>query len=258
MNFNVSRHNSLNSNLVNAGQRPNTPHDQRESLAAESARIKRESKSCEANQLRQTAGLPNLDPAQSPSESAFTSNDSTRSVSIYGFKGDPLVNISGPNAVHPYRLTCHVGYSFDGGETIYGFGPKLPDNMTSQQAVDRMVVHKETFPGIVSDDTAIFRDVSNNNNPNQRIYHQSLAVTPFQHVMMQSEHEFMGVGRSNEDVRYGFPQGGVRPPPEGAYNCATYPERLSINIPESSGRINRYLSALQAKGDGEWRPSNSS
>ena len=53
------------------------------------------------------------------------------------------------------------------------------------------------------------------------------------------------------DVLYGFPD--MNNPNPCAYNCATYPSRLGVPIPERTGIMRDYMPALEEKGV-PWKP----
>jgi hypothetical protein len=44
------------------------------------------------------------------------------------------------DAPHPYEVTGHVGYSLDGGQTIYGFGPNVPGGVSAYDAVQSLKI----------------------------------------------------------------------------------------------------------------------
>lgn len=53
-------------------------------------------------------------------------------MSIFGFRGASSIDdLAKAEAPHPYTVTGHVGYSLDGGKAVYGFGQKVPDNMSA-------------------------------------------------------------------------------------------------------------------------------
>nr|WP_297350314.1 PAAR domain-containing protein [uncultured Caldimonas sp.] len=174
-------------------------------------------------------------------------------ISLYGFRGaGSVADLAGRNAPHPYVVTGHVGYSFNGGKTIYGFGPNVPKNMSSYDAVQSLR-NKVTYPGKITDDTALFKAVSarpaiGRDGKPQVVVEQKIPVSKAEFGRIKAEHDAIGVNRPMDDVRYGFPD-------EGActFNCATFPSKLGIPIPETSGNLRNYIPQLEKNGN-VWQP----
>jgi filamentous hemagglutinin len=180
-------------------------------------------------------------------------------VSIVGFKSDlSLVGkLADPiDPPHPYRVTGHVGYSIDGGKTIFGFGPSLPEGVSSDDAILRLA-QRETFPGKVTDDTHVFRSVAENPRHSastaqsaQYVYKQDIGVSPQQYATIKATHDHRPLAQAMPEVRYGFPF-----PNTTAFNCATYPGSLGIDLPHPRGTLDTYIPKLAEKGD-LWMPES--
>jgi hypothetical protein len=195
--------------------------------------------------------------APKASELATEVADKPKEISIFGFRGAGGVNdLLAPDAPHPYSVTGHVGYSFDGGETIYGFGPKVPENMSAFDAVQSLK-NKASYPGQVTNDTEVFRSVAEHPLESrggglQTVVEQKIPVSQEQFDAIKAQHDAAGVNNPMGDVLYGFPG------PDGeSFNCATYPSKLGIPIPETSGNLRNYMPALEEKGQ-PWSPEPTS
>lgn len=187
------------------------------------------------------------------SHGRYLTVDEVPTVSIYGFRGAGSVrDLAAPDAPHPYVITGHVGYSFNGGETIYGFGPEVGDEISAYDAV-KSLMNKERYPGKIDNDTEVFRWVANNpavgrdGNP-QVVIEQKTPFLRAQFERMKKEHENMRADGPLEDVLYGFPG-----PNEDTFNCATFPSRLGIPIPEETGNMRTYMPPLEESGR-PWKP----
>lgn len=176
-------------------------------------------------------------------------------VSILGFASDTsLLNVpEGLPKPHPYRATGHVGVSTDGGKTIVGFGPSAP-GVPSEQVIASLIA-RQTFPGKVTDDTHVFKDVHDNPlavgssalDP-QVVYKKDIPVSREQLAQINATlAEHMG-SHELPEIRYGFPF-----PNTTARNCATYPAELGLPLPHPRGNIAAYVPALKAQGE-EWHP----
>ena len=174
-------------------------------------------------------------------------------VSLYGFRGAGSVDdLAGPNAPHPYTVTGHVGYSFDGGKTIYGFGPSVPKGMSGYEAVQSLR-NKAAYPGQITDDTVIFRSVATKpaigrDGKPQVVIEQKIPMSKAEFDAAKARHDAIGLNKPMDDVLYGFPN-------EGActFNCATFPSKIGIPIPEKSGNLRNYIPNLEQQGE-VWVP----
>ncbi|NWD72291.1 hemagglutinin repeat-containing protein, partial [Pseudomonas gingeri] len=180
-----------------------------------------------------------------------------KTVSLFGFRGAGSTSDLLNNATHPYVVTGHVGYSFDGGKTIYGFGPSVPEGMPAYDAIQSLR-GGVSYPGVISNDTSIFESVANNpvlgrGGAPQTVYQQQISVSQAQFDAIQAAHDSIGVGNPMGDVLYGFPAKGGAVPVDCYFNCATFPSSLGIPIPESTGAMRTYMPQLEQLGM-PWRP----
>ena len=184
---------------------------------------------------------------------AYSTVDEVPAVSIFGFRGaGSAKDLLAPDAPHPYVITGHVGYSFNGGETIYGFGPKVGDEMSAPDAV-KSLMKGASYPGAISDDTGVFRSVANNSAVDrsgdpQVVIEQRIAFLRAQFDRIRKEHDRIRADSPSEDVLYSFPGRN-----ECAFNCATFPSKLGIPIPEKTGNMRTYMPSLADAGRA-WKP----
>lgn len=165
-----------------------------------------------------------------------------------------IADLDAPDAPHPYQVTGHVGYSFDGGKTIYGFGPEVGE-MSAFEAVTSLKSHK-LYPGKITDDTEVFLMVAKkplldrNGNP-QVVFEQKIPLTRAQYDAAVVEHASRGVNKPMDNLFCGFPD--PQNPNPCAFNCATFPSRLGIPIPERTGIMRDYIPELEKVG-APWKP----
>ena len=140
----------------------------------------------------------------------------------------------------------HVGVSFDGGDTIYGFRPtdaaleQIGDNLEFLRSLrDRM-----GFRGGIYNDTGVF----------QRANELGQEVWRIPYVM--SEEEFNNIFQEFQTQLsdgpnpgwYSFPPKNGDPMPLGCNNCATWPKTLGLDIPEDTGNLQNYMQAFKNVG----------
>ncbi|MGO4502609.1 MULTISPECIES: hypothetical protein [unclassified Dyella] len=188
-----------------------------------------------------------------PLTGAGASGVANPTISIFGFRGAGSVeDLLVDGAPHPYVITGHVGYSFDGGQTIYGFGPSVPEGMSAYDAVQSLR-NGASYPGVITDDTAIFQSVANNPAMSrgglpQAVIEQQIPLAQADFDAIQAAHNSIGVGNPMNDVLYGFPGQNAC-----TFNCATFPSHLGIPIPEATGNMRSYMPLLEQRGQ-LWTP----
>ncbi|MEJ8798680.1 PAAR domain-containing protein [Trinickia caryophylli] len=191
--------------------------------------------------------------AQIEAAQAAAGSTEQPTISLYGFRGaGSTQDLLAADAPHPYVVTGHVGYSFDGGQQIFGFGPKVPEGMPAYDAVQSLR-HGESYPGIITDDTGVFASVAKNpaigrDGVPQTVIEQKIPLSQADFDAIKAAHEAIGVDNPMDNVFYGFPGKNAN-----TYNCATFPSSLGIPIPEASGNMRLYFPELEKVGQ-PWVP----
>ncbi len=195
--------------------------------------------------------VPSTIAPNSAGESAAGTNQPA--ITLYGFRGaGSTQDLLMTDAPHPYVVTGHVGYSFDGGQQIFGFGPKVPVGMPVYDAVQSLR-NGASYPGIITDDTALFRSVAENpavgrGGLPQVVIQQKIPVSQADFDAIKAAHDAVGINNPINNVFYGFPGKNIC-----TFNCATFPSSLGIPIPEASGNMRLYFPELEKLGQ-PWVP----
>lgn len=159
------------------------------------------------------------------------------------FKAEPLLIRVG-----------HVGWAFEGDPTrrIYGFHPtaETAQAIGDDDAIVRWLKQSNPIPGTLHDDRSIF----------QRAYVLSQLGAPT--VVWQLDIEVPSKAfyrirdltllwyTEQKVFQYGFPGENQQPDRD---NCATFVRRLGIPLPEPTGQLIFYISALARQGH-RWSP----
>lgn len=124
----------------------------------------------------------------------------------------------------------HVGVSFESQSPIFGFNPNPTDPM--HVVLDKLKAG-DGYPGHVTDDTSTFEAAKS----------RGLSVVTIEYVYPESKYNEIkarfDAERSASSYDYSFPGG------SGDCNCATFPARLGIPIPEATGNMKFYMAAMQ-------------
>jgi uncharacterized protein YidB (DUF937 family) len=157
----------------------------------------------------------------------------------------------------PLLYAGHVGVSFDGGRTIMGFTPDVPDDMPMEAALESLKAH-EAYPGIVGNDTDVFRlatDRAQKDGWDTKPIRAIQLVDRASKAKLANQVDAMRtVAPGEHGLGYSFP---LRDPVDGQHyadsngfcaanvaNCAAFPARIGIATPEPSGNAKAYLAAL--------------
>ena len=110
-----------------------------------------------------------------------------------------------------------------------------------------------SYPGMITDDTAIFRSIAENpamsrGGVPQAVIEQRIPVSQAEFDSMRAAHDGLGVNSPFDDILYGFPGQNAC-----TFNCATFPSRLGMPIPETSGNMRTFMPALERNGR-PWQP----
>ena len=188
-------------------------------------------------------------------------------VEVWGFRG--VRNIEGKerpdwsaddhalvremSAQEPLLYAGHIGISTDGGESIQGYTPKRSPELS----MSALKAH-EAFPGNVLDDTQVFElatQMAAKHGWNTRPVSAVQLVDPeVKRGIIREMQRLQSATPEQHGLAYSFPLGYQQ---DGSYfkesngypancvdNCATFPERVGVKIPERSGNLNSYMPAL--------------
>lgn len=170
------------------------------------------------------------------------SKNAHKKVILYGFQGKARL----AKGISPLIATGHVGLSADGGKTIYGFGPIKPDDLSDKEFMKLLRRERQSFDGHLSDDTMLFSQVAtgqfNEGSWKLELYclQQTVDDIIFTNVLQQIKNQGKG-------SKYMLPHANF-PFPPNTYNCATFWEQCGVDIPDKSGILREYLSAMIDQG----------
>ena len=124
--------------------------------------------------------------------------------------------------------TGHVGVSFEAQSPIYGFNPDSGSEPV-HQVLDTLK-GQGSYPGHVTDDTSVFNKAKG----------MGLTVVVIEYVYPESDYNELkarfDAEKASTNLRYGFPGG-------GDCNCATFPGRIGLPVPEGTGNMRLYMPA---------------
>lgn len=148
----------------------------------------------------------------------------------------------------------HVGISMDGGKTIYGLTPERPEGMSRKDFEEKVRKH-EAFPGKVDDDTHIFdlaREMAEKHGWDTMPERSILIMDkPEQSAILAEVLRMKGMEPGEHGLGYQFPrrddpayEGQKGYPVECLGNCAVFPSKVGVPIPEPTGRMKQYMPEL--------------
>ncbi len=158
----------------------------------------------------------------------------------------------------PLIYAGHVGISLNGGKTVFGLTPKTPDSMGVNEALRSLMSH-EAFPAKVRDDTHVFELAQHyaaqgwNTQPISAV---ELVDSAKKLQMVDDVARMTGMAPGEHGIGYSFPldtpEHGEHYAPSNGFaagcvrNCATYPAKVGLSIPEQSGNLKRYMPELES------------
>jgi hypothetical protein len=150
----------------------------------------------------------------------------------------------------------HVGIAFEGDEArILGFHPtpEATQSVGDDEAVIDWLKRLKTLPGALQLDTEVFLRAS-------ELAEQGASTQVWQQEISVSDEEFERVRNlaiswytEKKLFDYSFPP--EQPLPDRD-NCATFPRRLGLPLPETTGKLTFYIPAMAANGS-KWKPEGS-
>jgi RHS repeat-associated protein len=129
----------------------------------------------------------------------------------------------------PQSALGHVGFSFNSGKKIYGFGPVV-ENMSASEAFSALR-GRQQFDGVLTNDTAMF---SMARKLGLGITEQKYNVGLLRYLTGRTQAKIQQKFGTPANTKYMLPPKPKGTPfPENCYNCATYPSE-ALGLPTSS------------------------
>ncbi|MCI0713426.1 MAG: hypothetical protein L0154_24935 [Chloroflexi bacterium] len=181
-----------------------------------------------------------------------------KTVSIIGFLGTGIRDVRYQQEQGLIQLG-HVGLAFEGvDDLILGFHPSLEaiEAIGGQEAAMKWLRNRKAgnrLDGCLQNDLAIFERayVISQSNPQTTVWEKVLELEDDTFETLRNQ----AIEWYNE--KRIFPYALPLPAREIDWdNCATFPRRLGLELPEASGQLQRYIPALQAAGK-RWKPKGS-
>lgn len=180
-------------------------------------------------------------------------------IQLFGFRGTGFSapEYSGENGL---IKAGHVGISFDGGKTIYGFHPSeySLSQFESADAALNYLKNGGTLPGQIYNDTPLFVRAAQLADGGSRtaVYQLTVQVSASEFNSIRASVSNQAANPALTTSSYSFPQieNGVPYMPAGCNNCATWPQTLGIPIPNLSGQLRDYINAMWSLGAKIWHP----
>ena len=158
----------------------------------------------------------------------------------------------------------HIGVSIDNGATIYGFTPVAPEGMPKEQVISHLHNHTMTFPGAVKNDKAHF-DLAERCAKQKKwdtdVTSVTRTLTTAAHAETKKKlQDLAGQQPGAHGLYYSFPLSDAvdgqyfvdTPGPDGKIvkgqnqaNCATFPGKIGIELPEESGNLRFFMPKLR-------------
>ena len=173
-------------------------------------------------------------------------------VYLVGFRGTGFRNQQYQN--EPLLIRAgHVGFYFeDDPQRIFGFHPteQAVNAVGDDQAVIDWLKNHRILEGALHDDTVVFQrayDLAQSGAPTV-VWQMSIPLNDdaFDRIREQAEQWYT----DGKVFMYSFPPA---EPKTDRDNCATFPRKLGLLLPEPTGNLREYIPALQANGE-IWTP----
>jgi hypothetical protein len=175
---------------------------------------------------------------------SVTLGSGLRQVEIVGYRGTGGFGSlnAASSSTDAGMVTGHIGVSFDGGTTIYGFHPDKPPSMSIADLINNIKgsegVEGVTYPGILRNDNPQFTFAASNG--------RTVIQAPV--LVAEGQFDYLRTWYTSNletplSVQYGFP--GKPGWNTCVFNCATFPSYLGMPIPEYGGQLRNYIPALE-------------
>ena len=175
-----------------------------------------------------------------------------KNIYIIGFRGTGFRNKQYES--EPLLIRAgHVGLYFeDTPQHIFGFHPteQAVETVGNDKQVIEWLKNHHMLEGALHDDTAIFQRayVLSQAGAPTTVWQMAISVDDeeFDHIRQQAEQWYT----DRKVFMYSFPPA---EPKTDRDNCATFPRRLGLPLPEPTGNLREYIPAIQAHGE-VWTP----
>jgi hypothetical protein len=148
----------------------------------------------------------------------------------------------------------HVGIAFeDDLGLILGFHPtpNAIESVGGEDAAIEWLKENEPLDGCLQDDTEIFKRAALLSLQGARTSVWQVVIEPGD-MYERIREETIKWYNEARIFTYAFPVRGQQPAPDRD-NCATFPRRLGLPLPEHTGQLTQYMLALEALGS-RWTP----
>lgn len=149
----------------------------------------------------------------------------------------------------------HVGFAFeDDPQFILGFHPTLEavEAVGGEEAAIEWLKENEPLDGALQADRPIFvrADELHQGGARTDVWQITLELSDadYERVRAQALQWYT----EKTVFKYAFPERGQPPLPDRD-NCATFPRRLALLLPEPTGQLARYIATLESEGT-RWKP----
>ncbi len=130
----------------------------------------------------------------------------------------------------PQATFGHVGFSFNSGKKIYGFGP-VTGEMSPSQAYNALKARLQQFDGILTNDTAMF---SKAKTLGLNVVEQKHNIGLLRYWTARTQARIQETFGTPANTKYMLPPKPAGTPfPSNCYNCGTYPNQV-LKLPTSS------------------------
>jgi filamentous hemagglutinin len=146
----------------------------------------------------------------------------------------------------------HVDFAFEGDDRIFGFHPTpmAVQTIGSDQAVIEWLKALNTLPGTLQVDNTAFERAYALSQAGGRTTVWQMAIDLLESEFQQIYTQVLQWYTEQVEFRYSFP---AETPMDDRDNCATFPRRLGLPLPETSGQLRVYIPALAERGS-KWHP----
>ena len=149
----------------------------------------------------------------------------------------------------------HVGFAFESDpDFIFGFHPtpEAVEAIGGEDAALEWLKENEPLDGALQADRPIFERA-------YELHKQGARTEVWQITLELPDDEYERIRAQalrwyteKTVFTYAFPERGQPPLPDRD-NCATFPRRLAVPLPEPTGQLARYIAVLESEGT-RWKP----